>query len=190
MSDNVAQLKQETQNPDWPMPAGWRILVDPAKPKSVSDGGIIFAEETQVAQEHMNYVGRVVAMGPLCYKHSKFEGGAPWCKVGDWIAYGQYSGQTVTVKNQQAIDALALMHAEAREMGVAMEALRKRARIESGASGHSQVVADLAGLEAEINELGCAIVDADDNREHRLRLLNDDEVLATIPRTEAIKIYF
>ena len=73
------------RNPDWPKAVGWRILIDPLKPKSVSDGGILIVDETQHAQKCLNYVGRVVDMGPLCYKHAKFEGGDPWCKIGDWM---------------------------------------------------------------------------------------------------------
>jgi hypothetical protein len=37
-------------------------------------------------------VGLVVKMGELCYKDKdKFPGG-PWCKEGEFVIYGRYSG--------------------------------------------------------------------------------------------------
>ena len=57
-------------------------------------------ESVKEATEYLRYVGRVIALGSLCYKHAKFEGGEPWCKVGDWVAYGQYAGQIIKIRDE------------------------------------------------------------------------------------------
>lgn len=80
----------------FPQPTGYRILIKPVEVKQHSAGGIALPEMAQKAQEHLRYIGQVVAMGPEAYQHEKFQ--QPWCKVGDWIAYGQYAGQTLTVR--------------------------------------------------------------------------------------------
>ena len=87
-------------------PAGWRILVEEPVPAETSKSGLIhLASVSKDAAAHMNYVGRVVAMGEHCFKHRKFQmfdletqedrPGSPWCKVGDWIVFGRYAGQKI-----------------------------------------------------------------------------------------------
>lgn len=84
---------------NYPEPTGYRLLIRPVQPKAMSKGGIALAQETQHAQEVLRYVGEVVAMGPEAYQHEKFH--APWCAVGDWIAYGQYAGQEIKLKTDE-----------------------------------------------------------------------------------------
>lgn len=79
-------------------PVGYRILIEPLKAVEKSKGGIILATETQEAQGHLMYVGKVVAMGGDCYRHPKFNG-ISWCQVGDYVAHGRYSGQKIEVKD-------------------------------------------------------------------------------------------
>jgi len=100
---------------DYPEPTGWRILVEPIDVEEVSDGGIVLPEEVQRAKEHLRYIGRVISMGPLCYKHSKFQNPGTtksdeWCKVGDWIAYGRYDGQDIIVKSEKGRKPLRLLN--------------------------------------------------------------------------------
>ena len=190
MSEVVAQLKQTNQEDNWPQPGGWRLLVDPLKPKSVSDGGIILAEETQIAQVHLNYVGRVISLGPLCYRHPKFgDTYAPWCKAGDFIAYGQYAGQTITVKDQSAIDEVARMREEIKAMEEDVAIETKQVLGFTGSPKHAELQKALVGMKNDLSNMRKSLIEMEDETEHRLRLLNDDEVLATIPRTDAIKIY-
>ena len=189
MTDKAAQLKQDLRNQDWPQPVGWRILVDPVKPKSVSDGGIILSDESQQAELHLNYVGRVVDMGPLAYKHAKFEGGFDWCGIGDWIAYGQYAGQTITVKDQDAIDAADSMR---EAIAIQEEAVvRKTSMVRASVGGPDveDLREELAKMQADLRYERKKLVKIEENIEHRLRLLNDDEVLAVIPNKDAIRIY-
>lgn len=49
-------------------------------------------------------------MGPLCYQHAKFEGGEPWCKVGDCIAFGQFAGQEILANTDGWVEKLRLIN--------------------------------------------------------------------------------
>jgi co-chaperonin GroES (HSP10) len=80
-----------------PRPVGWRILVQPLEVAEVTSSGIYLADETKDAQQHLNYVGKVVAVGPEAYKGRKFNGAEPWVKQGDWVVYGRYCGQEIIV---------------------------------------------------------------------------------------------
>ena len=85
---------------DYPVPTGWRVLVEPIKIEEKTTGGIVLPTAAVEAKEHLRYIGRVMAMGPLCYQHSKFGKDAePWCQVGDMIAFGAYAGQEIKVRN-------------------------------------------------------------------------------------------
>jgi len=81
-----------------PIPILWRILVAPMRPRKVSKGGILIAEAAQHNQAHLNYVGKVVALGDLAWKHPRFEGQAAKPAVGDFVIYGRYAGQPLEYK--------------------------------------------------------------------------------------------
>lgn len=101
-----------------PKPKGWRILIKPIEVQERTEGGLYLPEETKKAQEYLRYVGQVVAMGDLCYRHEKFRGEgddprhvpAPWCEVGDYVAHGQYSGQEVLVKTEDGVEKYRLVN--------------------------------------------------------------------------------
>lgn len=94
----------------------WRLLIMPAQPRTMSKGGIALPTKVMEAEEHLNYIGKVVNIGPLAGKSEKFENpewkqywGGPgsdrmpdqpvpqrylWdIQVGDWVIYGRYTGQ-------------------------------------------------------------------------------------------------
>lgn len=89
-----------------PRPLYWRLLVRPIEAVTMSKGGIALPESSQEAQDTLNYMGQVVALGALAGKSErlgtsgdgvmKAEG---FPGVGDHIIYGRYSGQRVTYKN-------------------------------------------------------------------------------------------
>lgn len=84
-------------------PAGWRILVEPVKIKTHTDGGIELPAESIRAQEYLRYYGRVVAMGPLCYQNDRFKphpnaACEVACKVGDMVVFDRHAGQEVVQK--------------------------------------------------------------------------------------------
>ena len=70
-------------------PKGYRLLVLPDELETKTKSGIITSTATMAAREELAQVdGIVVAMGPTCFdKESE-----PWCKVGDRIIFGKYSG--------------------------------------------------------------------------------------------------
>lgn len=105
---NSGWLNEDTELPDGflddlPKPLFWRVLVAPIKPKEVSKGGIVLAVANLEAQEILNYLGKVVALGPMAGKHERLGGDGranpDFPKVGDYVAYGRYAGQRLSHKN-------------------------------------------------------------------------------------------
>lgn len=83
-------------------PVGWRVVLRPYRPPK-KFGQIELADETIENEELLTYVGQVVAMGSECYKAVTRSGINlaeinPKPKVGDWVIYGTYGGQTVRTK--------------------------------------------------------------------------------------------
>lgn len=101
----VAFKKPEAEiEPELPLtPVGWRVLIRPYEPESMTAGGIVKADETLESETLLTYVGQVVAMGSECFKAitrsgidlSKID---PKPQVGDWVQFGTYGGQTVHTK--------------------------------------------------------------------------------------------
>ena len=83
---------------DIPNPVGYRMLVRPWSGQAKTKGGVILADETQDKIQMTTVVGLVVKMGELCYKDKdKFPEG-PWCKEGEFVIYGRYSGARFKTK--------------------------------------------------------------------------------------------
>ena len=84
-------------------PVGWRVLIRPYTAPEESSEGIVFAGETMESEELLTYVGQIVAMGSECYKAVTRSGIElsridPKPKVGDWVLFGTYGGQTIKTK--------------------------------------------------------------------------------------------
>jgi len=80
-----------------PRPTGWRIAILPYRGAEKTKGGIVLAEETQKKTQLATVCGYVLKMGDLAYSdESKFPTG-PWCKQGDWIIFGRYSGARIPI---------------------------------------------------------------------------------------------
>ena len=75
-----------------PEPSGWRLLVLPYKGKGVTDGGIQLLESTMDKENLSTSVCYVLKVGPLAYQDESKFNGIPWCKKGDWVLIGRYSG--------------------------------------------------------------------------------------------------
>ena len=85
------------------VPVGWRVLIRPYEPRDESEVGILYTDETKEAEEMLTCVGQIVAMGSECYKLKTRSGIDmanidPKPKIGDWIIYGTYGGQTIRTK--------------------------------------------------------------------------------------------
>ena len=81
-----------------PNPVGYRMLVRPWSGKAKTKGGVILADETQDKIQMTTVVGLVVKMGDLCYQDEKKFPNGPWCKEGEFVVYGRYTGSRFQTK--------------------------------------------------------------------------------------------
>lgn len=81
---------------DLPQPLYWRILVLPRSAQERSKGGIYLAASSQEAQEHLCYIGQVLAVGPGAFKEARLCGDK--VEIGSWVVYGRYAGQRLEYK--------------------------------------------------------------------------------------------
>lgn len=86
-----------------PKPLYWRMLVMPVRPKKVSSGGIVLPVSTQEAQQYLNYMGKVIAIGSSAGKDKRLEGENAFPKVGEYVIYGRYAGQVLTYKGVRLV---------------------------------------------------------------------------------------
>ena len=86
------------------VPVGWRILIRPYEAPKHSAGGIEIPDDVNESENLLTYIGQIVAMGSECFKvitrsgidMSKID---PKPKIGDWIMYGTYGGQSIITKS-------------------------------------------------------------------------------------------
>jgi co-chaperonin GroES (HSP10) len=125
---DLSEIDTATDNADWanpegteapaglPVPALWRILVMPVQPTKKTASGIVIPVQAQDAEEHLQVVGKIVALGPLAYRSFKLAAGpldylrilcgmrVAWApQVGDWIVYGRYTGQRLEYRDRRLI---------------------------------------------------------------------------------------
>ena len=81
-----------------PKPVGYRLLIRPYQPKGKTKGGLYLTEKTLETQQLTTVVGMVVKMGDLCYRDKEKFPTGPWCKEGQFIVYGRYSGARFKTK--------------------------------------------------------------------------------------------
>ena len=83
-------------------PLGGRILVQLRRTKRKTSGsGIILVEETKEAEKWQNMVAKVIAIGPLAFKHRDTMQSWPegsWCEPGDYIRVPKWGGDRWEVK--------------------------------------------------------------------------------------------
>jgi len=83
-------------------PLGGRILVQLRRTKKkVGQAGIILVEETKETEKWNNMVAKVVAIGPLAFKHRDTMQPWPegsWCEVGDYLRVPKWGGDRWEVK--------------------------------------------------------------------------------------------
>jgi co-chaperonin GroES (HSP10) len=79
-----------------PICIGWKVLVEPKAGKTLSKGGIDVTA-TIDAQEHLAYIGKLVAVGEAAFM-TKTTGGldmSQWKarpQIGDYVIYPPYGG--------------------------------------------------------------------------------------------------
>lgn len=93
---------------DLPVPLYWRVIIAPRKPKEVTRSGIVIPVQNQEAQEILNCVGVVVALGSYAGAHERLGGdgskpGSVFPKVGDTVFYGRHAGAQMLHKGVKLI---------------------------------------------------------------------------------------
>ena len=77
------------------LPLGGRILVQLRRAVKKTKSGIFLPHETQETEKWQNMVAKVIALGPLAFKHRDTMQGWPegtWCQVGDYIRVPKWGG--------------------------------------------------------------------------------------------------
>jgi co-chaperonin GroES (HSP10) len=96
------------------LPLGGRILVQLRRTKKKStSSGIILVEETRETEKWQNMVAKVLAIGPIAFKHRDTMQPWPegtWCEVGDYIRVPKWGGDRweVQVPGEDAFEDPAL----------------------------------------------------------------------------------
>ena len=95
---NKEKKDTRTELEKLPTPAGWRLVVMPLKIKEKTKGGVLLTDKVVEESQWTTNVGLVMKMGDLCYQDkTKFPSG-PWCKEGQFVVYGRYSGARFKTK--------------------------------------------------------------------------------------------
>jgi co-chaperonin GroES (HSP10) len=68
-----------------PEPVGYRLLIRPYQPAAKTKGGLHLADS-------------IIKMGDLCYTDKEKFPTGPWCKAGQFVVYGRYSGARFQTK--------------------------------------------------------------------------------------------
>jgi co-chaperonin GroES (HSP10) len=103
------EVRAENERDKLPQINGWKVLIVPYSQPRVTRGGI-HVPDSVVKQEQLGTViGYVVSVGPLAYlDERKFGADAtPWCKPGDYVVFGRYSGARVTMRGENEGEELA-----------------------------------------------------------------------------------
>ena len=96
------------------LPLGGRILVQLRRTKKkATSAGIILVEETKETEKWQNMVAKVLAIGPIAFKHRDTMQPWPegtWCEVGDYIRVPKWGGDRweVAVPNEDPLEDKAL----------------------------------------------------------------------------------
>ncbi len=92
-------MTPDFENANLPLtPVGYYILLEERRAIQKTAGGILLAPETQDAQQYLCQIGKVVALGDLCYTHDAYQGRA-WAQLGDDVLFYKNSGIRIDLKS-------------------------------------------------------------------------------------------
>jgi co-chaperonin GroES (HSP10) len=77
---------------------GFHVLVQPVSIKKKTKGGIILPDKVKDDIAYLTTVGKVLKLGDLAYKDTEKFPNGQWCKSGDYVCYGKFSGQKFVYK--------------------------------------------------------------------------------------------
>ena len=87
------------------IPVGWKVLIEPKRGKTISAGGVDISASVD-AQEHLVYVGTILAMGEAAFT-ARTQGGidmAEWKvrpQVGDHVIFQPYTGMRIRMRGKE-----------------------------------------------------------------------------------------
>ena len=92
---NDAWVSDEEVPDPSPLPRvpGIGLLVRPIPIRKKSSGGILIPDTVREDRDHLNTVGRVLALGELAYTDRDIYKNGAWVKPGDYIVYTKFAGQ-------------------------------------------------------------------------------------------------
>lgn len=97
-------MSTDTQMVILPDPVGYYMLIALPTAAERTEKGIIIPDVVNERERAATVVGKVVAMGPDCYRDkTKFPNGA-WCKVGDTVLFTRYSGMRFKTNDLESGD--------------------------------------------------------------------------------------
>ena len=96
MPEEMTEQELEVQ---LPIPVGYRLLVAMPEIEETYENTKILKTSTTMHQEHvMSIIGLVLDMGDQAYSDKERFGDKPWCKPGDWVLIGRYSGSRIQIE--------------------------------------------------------------------------------------------
>ena len=108
----ITDAKQSDPLP-LPIIRGYFLLARPVPIRTETKGGIQLPDQFLEDARYLTTVGRVLVVGDLCYQDLQqfgapdFNGephlGKAWCRVGDFIVYGRYSGEKFIYKGVRVL---------------------------------------------------------------------------------------
>lgn len=86
----------------------WYLLVAPVRPKETTEGGLVLAEESKRAEDHLITIGKLLDMGDFCWKSEtpsklKLAEDTRKPKLGDYVLFQQYAGTRIVMKDGRTL---------------------------------------------------------------------------------------
>ena len=97
-TDKKSKEGGESELSKVPKPTGWRIVVLPYRGIGKTKGGVLLTDKAVEEQQIASVCALVLKVGPDAYSDpEKFPTG-PWCKEGQFVVYGRYTGARFKTK--------------------------------------------------------------------------------------------
>ena len=91
MTNTTFKLEEvELKNDNYPRPTGHRILIKTLDIANKTNMGIYLPSNSIEDHRAIASIGKVVEVGSDASKREEMTG--PWCKVGDYVMFGNYAG--------------------------------------------------------------------------------------------------
>ena len=99
MTEAAVKISDAELELQLPRPVGYRVLVALPQPEETYEGTSILKTDTERSRDHiMSIIGLVVELGDQAYGDEERFPTGPWCKEGDYVAYGKFIGQKLQYK--------------------------------------------------------------------------------------------